>query len=175
MICGESLHVISLCIKTQYFVVLFSKRYISFDKIHLLLLFLSLIADISNFFRRCPSCKCHRVANKKLDLWRLPRILVLLLKRFSNNDFRNKIEDFVDFPIDDFDLSNYMVHNNSSISDHYMLYAVSNHIGGGTGSGHYTACAEVSLFFMTFFACLLIHQLHHSSVMILSLMYVFYM
>lgn len=87
----------------------------------------------------CPSCKTHRQASKKLDLWRLPEILVIHLKRFSYNRFsRNKLETFVDFPIDDFDLSNYMAHKNILMSHHYMLYAVSNH-QGGMGSGHYTA------------------------------------
>ncbi|XP_027067090.2 ubiquitin carboxyl-terminal hydrolase 8 isoform X2 [Coffea arabica] len=87
----------------------------------------------------CPSCKTHRQASKKLDLWRLPEILVIHLKRFSyNRYFRNKLETFVDFPINDFDLSNYMAHKNIHMSHHYMLYAVSNH-QGGMGSGHYTA------------------------------------
>ncbi|KAK3140274.1 hypothetical protein QOZ80_5AG0398500 [Eleusine coracana subsp. coracana] len=31
----------------------------------------------------CPGCKEHRQASKKLDLWRLPEILIIHLKRFS--------------------------------------------------------------------------------------------
>jgi ubiquitin C-terminal hydrolase len=31
----------------------------------------------------CPTCKTHRQASKKLDLWRLPEVLVVHLKRFS--------------------------------------------------------------------------------------------
>ncbi|KAL3532190.1 hypothetical protein ACH5RR_005711 [Cinchona calisaya] len=90
----------------------------------------------------CPSCKTHRQASKKLDLWRLPEILVIHLKRFSyNRYFKNKLETFVDFPIDDFDLSSCMVHKNNQVSHHYMLYAVSNH-HGGMGSGHYTAFVQ---------------------------------
>uniref|UniRef100_A0A453BM28 USP domain-containing protein n=1 Tax=Aegilops tauschii subsp. strangulata TaxID=200361 RepID=A0A453BM28_AEGTS len=43
---------------------------------------------------------------KKLDLWRLPEVLVIHLKRFSYTQFtRNKLETFVDFPISDLDLS----------------------------------------------------------------------
>lgn len=87
----------------------------------------------------CPTCKTHQQANKKLDLWRLPKILIIHLKRFSYNRFlKNKLETFVDFPVDDFDISNYMVYQDKSISHRYKLYAVSNHIGG-IGSGHYTA------------------------------------
>ncbi|KAK6139769.1 hypothetical protein DH2020_026445 [Rehmannia glutinosa] len=91
----------------------------------------------------CPNCKAHRQASKKLDLWRLPEILVIHLKRFSYTRFlKNKLETFVDFPIDDFDLSNYLIQKNNMICHRYMLYAVSNHYGG-MGGGHYTAFSKV--------------------------------
>ncbi|XP_042476652.1 ubiquitin carboxyl-terminal hydrolase 8-like isoform X1 [Macadamia integrifolia] len=87
----------------------------------------------------CPGCKKHRQASKKLDLWRLPEILVIHLKRFSYSRFmKNKLETFVDFPIHGLDLSTYIAHNNSQLSHRYMLYAISNHFGG-MGGGHYTA------------------------------------
>ncbi|EAY75361.1 hypothetical protein OsI_03257 [Oryza sativa Indica Group] len=41
----------------------------------------------------CPCCKKHQQAMKKLDLWRLPEVLVIHLKRFSYTQFtRNKLE-----------------------------------------------------------------------------------
>ncbi|KAE8705771.1 Ubiquitin carboxyl-terminal hydrolase 8 [Hibiscus syriacus] len=87
----------------------------------------------------CPGCKEHRQASKKLDLWRLPEILVIHLKRFSYNRFlKNKLDTFVDFPIDNLDLSNYIGSSNDELSNRYMLYAVSNHYGS-MGGGHYTA------------------------------------
>ncbi|KAJ4971619.1 hypothetical protein NE237_004718 [Protea cynaroides] len=87
----------------------------------------------------CPGCKKHQQASKKLDLWRLPEIFVIHLKRFSYSCFlKNKLETFVDFPIHDLDLSIYIAHNNSYLSNRYVLYAVSNHYGG-MGGGHYTA------------------------------------
>ncbi|XP_030925271.1 ubiquitin carboxyl-terminal hydrolase 8-like [Quercus lobata] len=87
----------------------------------------------------CPSCKEPRQAIKKLDLWRLPEILVIHLKRFSyNRYFKNKLETFVDFPVDYLDFSTYIAHKNSQFSNHYILYAISNHYGG-LGGGHYTA------------------------------------
>ncbi|KAL3628125.1 hypothetical protein CASFOL_027171 [Castilleja foliolosa] len=90
----------------------------------------------------CPNCKEHRQANKKLDLWRLPEILVIHLKRFSYTRFsKNKLETLVDFPIDEFDLSNYVIQKNNTVSSRYKLYAVSNHYGG-MGGGHYTAFAK---------------------------------
>lgn len=90
----------------------------------------------------CPGCKEHRQANKKLDLWKLPDILVFHLKRFTySRYFKNKIDTLVNFPIHDLDLSKY-VKNKDGQSYLYELYAISNHYGG-LGGGHYTAYAKV--------------------------------
>ncbi|KAJ0232840.1 putative ubiquitin carboxyl-terminal hydrolase 11 [Hirschfeldia incana] len=90
----------------------------------------------------CPACKEHRQAKKKLDLWKLPEILVVHLKRFTYSRFlKNKIDTLVDFPIHDLDLSKYVMSKDGQ-SCLYELYAVSNHYGG-LGGGHYTACAKL--------------------------------
>ncbi|KAJ8749980.1 hypothetical protein K2173_013895 [Erythroxylum novogranatense] len=87
----------------------------------------------------CPGCKKHRQASKKLDLWRLPEILVIHLKRFSYTRFmKNKLDSYVEFPVDDLDLSSYISYKNGRTSHRYMLYAISNHYGS-MGGGHYTA------------------------------------
>ncbi|KAF9609046.1 hypothetical protein IFM89_012486 [Coptis chinensis] len=87
----------------------------------------------------CPKCKEQRQASKKLDLWRLPEVLVIHLKRFSyNRSMKHKLETYVNFPIHDLDLTNYVAHNKNSKRQLYELYALSNHYGG-MGSGHYTA------------------------------------
>ncbi|PON98373.1 Ubiquitinyl hydrolase [Trema orientale] len=87
----------------------------------------------------CPSCQKHQQASKKLDLWTLPDILVIHLKRFSYTRFLNtKLETYVDFPIDDLDFSAYVNRKNSQPSNQYSLYAISNHYGS-TGGGHYTS------------------------------------
>ncbi|MCL7043858.1 hypothetical protein MKW94_022782, partial [Papaver nudicaule] len=87
----------------------------------------------------CPQCKERRQASKKLDLWRLPEVLVIHLKRFSySRSMKHKLETFVNFPIHDLDLTNYVAHKSSSKRQLYELYALSNHYGG-MGSGHYTA------------------------------------
>ncbi|XP_010267703.1 PREDICTED: ubiquitin carboxyl-terminal hydrolase 5 isoform X2 [Nelumbo nucifera] len=87
----------------------------------------------------CPQCKERRQASKKLDLWRLPEVLVIHLKRFSySRSMKHKLETFVNFPIHDLDLTNYVANKNSSKRQLYELYALSNHYGG-MGSGHYTA------------------------------------
>ncbi|XP_075484454.1 LOW QUALITY PROTEIN: ubiquitin carboxyl-terminal hydrolase 8-like [Primulina tabacum] len=87
----------------------------------------------------CPVCKKHCQASKKLDLWRLPEILVIHLKRFSYSRYlKNKLETFVDFPIHDLDMSAYIDQKGARSSNRYILYAISNHYGS-MGGGHYTA------------------------------------
>ncbi|KAK7269040.1 hypothetical protein RIF29_21755 [Crotalaria pallida] len=90
----------------------------------------------------CPRCKEHRQATKKLDLWKLPEILVFHLKRFSYSRYlKNKLDTFVNFPIHNLDLTKY-VKTKDGQSYVYDLYAISNHYGG-LGGGHYTAYAKL--------------------------------
>lgn len=111
----------------------------------------------------CPRCKKHQQATKKFELWKVPDILVVHLKRFSNSRMlRDKIDAFVDFPIDGLDLSQRVEErlivkkwedagNNAdelgidkSSSNEpllYDLFAVDEHLGG-LGGGHYRAYAK---------------------------------
>lgn len=73
---------------------------------------------------------------KKIDFWSFPDILVLDLKRFHGSSNR-KNQIFVDFPLENLDLSKYVVGYNSD-SYIYDLYGVCNHSGSVLG-GHYTA------------------------------------
>ncbi|OUC46315.1 hypothetical protein D917_07816 [Trichinella nativa] len=58
----------------------------------------------------CPRCKCHQQATKKFDLWYLPEVLVIHLKRFSaSRSFRNKIDTLVSFPITNLDMSKWCI------------------------------------------------------------------
>ncbi|ESO00675.1 hypothetical protein HELRODRAFT_101065 [Helobdella robusta] len=89
----------------------------------------------------CPSCKKHQQATKKFDLWKLPQILVIHLKRFSYSRFwRDKLDTFIEYPVDGLDMSKFII-NEKKDSCVYDLIAVSNHYGG-LGGGHYTACAK---------------------------------
>lgn len=105
--------------------------------------------------RKCPRCKVPRRATKRLAISRLPKILLIHLKRFSQHGpFRDKLDNFVDYPISGLDLFPYLtpalrqelVHfydqqkQNAGVrpAQKYDLYAVSNHMGSLNG-GHYTA------------------------------------
>jgi ubiquitin carboxyl-terminal hydrolase 4/11/15 len=108
----------------------------------------------------CPRCKKHQQATKRFDLWKVPDILVVHLKRFSNSrTLRDKIDTLVEFPIEGLDLeamvgerqvANSLMQQGVDIVSMglgdveeplvYDLYAVDEHLGG-LGGGHYRAYA----------------------------------
>lgn len=92
----------------------------------------------------CPNCKDFKQASKKLDLWKLPKVLVIHLKRFCySRHWRDKIETMVKFPLFDLSLNKFMLSTDQS-DIKYDLRGVVNHYGG-LGGGHYTAnCLSVA-------------------------------
>ena len=72
---------------------------------------------------------------KKILFWSFPNILAIDLKRFNNSFQKNQI--LVSFPLDNLDLSEYVI-GYKKHSYVYELYGVCNHSGGVSG-GHYTA------------------------------------
>jgi ubiquitin C-terminal hydrolase len=73
---------------------------------------------------------------KQIIFWNFPKIVIICLKRFSADGSR-KLNNMIEFPIDELDLSRYMKGYNASTYK-YELYGVCNHMGGVMG-GHYTA------------------------------------
>jgi hypothetical protein len=90
----------------------------------------------------CPNCRTFVQADKKIDIWSVPEILIVHLKRFSAGPTGHKIDTFVDFP-DEMDLTPYVVGPHAPEQMTYVLYAVSEHSGSLMG-GHYTAHAIVA-------------------------------
>lgn len=108
----------------------------------------------------CPRCKKHQQATKKFDLWKAPDVLVVHLKRFSNSrTLRDKIDEFVDFPVEGLDLGGLvgeravakrLLEQGVSLEGLglgeveepllYDLFGVDEHLGG-LGGGHYRAYA----------------------------------
>lgn len=108
----------------------------------------------------CPKCKKHQQATKRFDLWRVPDVLVVHLKRFSNSrTLRDKIDTFIDFPVEGLDLGPMVGEraaakrlldegvaveelNLGSLDEPlvYDLFGVDEHMGG-LGGGHYRAYA----------------------------------
>uniref|UniRef100_A0A8C2U2B9 ubiquitinyl hydrolase 1 n=1 Tax=Coturnix japonica TaxID=93934 RepID=A0A8C2U2B9_COTJA len=63
----------------------------------------------------CSKCKTHCLATKKLDLWRLPPILIIHLKRFQFVNGRwIKSQKIVKFPRENFDPSAFLVQRDPS-------------------------------------------------------------
>ncbi|CAD8158112.1 unnamed protein product [Paramecium pentaurelia] len=107
----------------------------------------------------CQVCKEHVQAFKSMQIYKAPQILIFTLKRFkaSNRLFKQKLETLVDFPINNLDMTDYVINSRTPFEYHnenetnngennkqkviYDLYAVSNHFGG-LGGGHYTALAK---------------------------------
>uniref|UniRef100_A0A034VW25 Ubiquitin carboxyl-terminal hydrolase n=1 Tax=Bactrocera dorsalis TaxID=27457 RepID=A0A034VW25_BACDO len=93
----------------------------------------------------CPNCKTKRDAVKKLDISKLPPVLVIHMKRFYadtdavGNSYKKK-QNYVRFPLENLDMTPYIAKSESrSVTPKtYQLYGVSNHYGS-MESGHYTA------------------------------------
>ena len=86
----------------------------------------------------CSVCKNHVKAKVHMELYSTPPIMIIHLKRFKNNQ---KINTQVDFPINDLDMSKYIIGPSKNESKVYDLFAVAHHYGG-LGGGHYVASAK---------------------------------
>ena len=99
----------------------------------------------------CNKCKEFVQADKTLEIHRIPRIMIVTLKRFKTSRSRfgsmfgggSKIDTLVDFPLEGLDMSNLINSEEQKQTTPltYDCFAVSNHMGG-TGGGHYTAYAK---------------------------------
>jgi ubiquitin carboxyl-terminal hydrolase 8 len=90
----------------------------------------------------CIDCKEPTEAAKKTDIWVLPPVLVVHLKRFKyGNDggHETKINTSLKYPIAGWNLSTFVRSRNGDFPL-YELYAMANHIGK-PDDGHYTAYA----------------------------------
>eukprot|EP01122_Echinamoeba_exundans_P001316 TRINITY_DN11394_c0_g1_i1.p1 TRINITY_DN11394_c0_g1~~TRINITY_DN11394_c0_g1_i1.p1 ORF type:complete len:850 (-),score=142.54 TRINITY_DN11394_c0_g1_i1:1487-4036(-) len=110
----------------------------------------------SNNAWNCVGCKKQRAASKVFSISKLPKVLVISLKRFSADPWgsqdtsvlsaliRSKLTHVVDFPIHGLDLSPFLAPyaKADDVTMKYNLVAVVNHYGNAIG-GHYTAyCKE---------------------------------
>jgi ubiquitin C-terminal hydrolase len=75
------------------------------------------------------------IAKKNILFWSLPKILIIDIKRFNSRIM--KLQQLLNFPLDNFNLSEYIIGYNP---EQYMydLIGVCNHSGGVSG-GHYTS------------------------------------
>ena len=94
--------------------------------------------DENNLYK-CPKCHENIAANNKIELYQIPKILIIQLKRFEN---AQKIKTFIDFPIKNLDISQFISQSSNYFENNtlikYDLFAVSNHYGE-LEYGHYDA------------------------------------
>ncbi|KAF6198870.1 hypothetical protein GE061_006893 [Apolygus lucorum] len=92
---------------------------------------------------KCPNCKVERNATKKFDISRLPPVLIVALKRFTQEDgsWLHKKENLVSYPLDNLDMSRFTVQGSEQRHKVYDLYAMSTH-SGTLQSGHYRAICK---------------------------------
>uniref|UniRef100_A0A8C6F7N5 ubiquitinyl hydrolase 1 n=1 Tax=Monodon monoceros TaxID=40151 RepID=A0A8C6F7N5_MONMO len=94
------------------------------------------LTDNNRFY--CSHCRTRRDSLKKIEIWKLPPVLLVHLKRFSyDGRWKQKLQTSVDFPLENLDLSQYVIGPKNNLRK-YNLFSVSNHYGGLDG-GHYTA------------------------------------
>lgn len=95
----------------------------------------------------CNVCKKHVIATKTMEVFRVPPILIITLKRFKIGRSRfgwsssgTKLDTLVDFPLNGLDMRDYVLCSEQKQSAKliYDCFAVSNHMGN-VGFGHYTA------------------------------------
>ena len=98
---------------------------------------------------RCSKCAKMVPATREIKIYRLPDVLVIHLKRFRHFRLRSsKIDDFVEFPVGDEQLSmqpylSDAAPSSSSLSgSSYLLRGVVNHYGSVHG-GHYKATVRI--------------------------------
>lgn len=97
------------------------------------------ILDSDNKFK-CEKCNNNIQAQKTLQIWRMPDVLTILLKRFEfNGNVGRKINVPVDYPMD-LDLSDFCG-GYDKVRAMYRLSGVCNH-SGDVGGGHYYAFAN---------------------------------
>lgn len=95
----------------------------------------------------CPNCKKSGRATKRIDIWKVPPILIIHLKRFSFNTAATgkpvsgvKLTNRVEFPLSGLDISGY-VSGQQKEPPVYDLFALTDHYGH-FGGGHYTASCK---------------------------------
>ena len=85
----------------------------------------------------CSNCTDHVRAMKTMELWRLPDVLVVHLKRFEFRNVlrREKLETFVDYPVEGLDMSKHCgpIQENGFVDEQipavYDLFGVVQHFG----------------------------------------------
>ena len=86
---------------------------------------------------KCDKCGKYSNAKRKMFLWKLPKILMIVLKRFDYNYQKNNKD--VIYPMKELNLEKYC-NGYDKYEGKYDLYGVCNHIGNTYGGHYYSYC-----------------------------------
>lgn len=87
----------------------------------------------------CPECKEKVNAERKFYIWKKPKILIVMLKRFDYVR-QNKTSNKVVYPLKGLNMEKYMSKLSNIDDRKYNLFAVSNHIGNMNGGHYFSYC-----------------------------------
>lgn len=76
----------------------------------------------------CEKCQLKSLCSKKIEIWKMPNILIIHFKRFRYNKNHNKkIDTYINFPLNNLDLSSFQPFQ-SKEKPIYDLFAVAVYI-----------------------------------------------
>eukprot|EP00667_Euglena_gracilis_P003514 EG_transcript_3523 len=103
----------------------------------------------------CEKCKKKTSSAKQINLFRLPKCLIVHLKRFKYNVYgtvTKKLDNLVEFPVEGWDLRKWLPQQRQedpTVQTLYDLYAVVHHFGTAS-VGHYTSSCKLGKTWMNF-------------------------
>jgi ubiquitin C-terminal hydrolase len=90
----------------------------------------------------CDGCNKKTNANRSLRIIKPPNIIIFHLKRFAYNNGRSsKINQPVQFPVNNLDIGSFCLPTVEIVDHRYSLFGVIFH-NGGCSKGHYTAATK---------------------------------
>ena len=97
----------------------------------------------------CTTCNSLQSADQRTTIWESPEILIIHLKRFSNEIIGNRCitrrnNTKIEFPLNGLDISDYCSPYNKRDNNTYELYGIVQQFGSLNG-GHYIACCKNSI------------------------------
>ena len=85
----------------------------------------------------CPECRKTGTGTRKIDIWRVPPVIILHFNRFEYEVSARKKQNMISFPLEKLSFINHTAEEHKEIAV-YNLIGVSNHFGTMNG-GHYTS------------------------------------
>ena len=101
----------------------------------------------------CPNCKKLSNSYKKLDLFYVPKYLIISLKRYNRVYLSKskvqltKINELINFPVTNLNLDNFILGPKIQ-KNNFDLFAVSQHSGSNEGGHYASACKNIGGWFM---------------------------